>query len=210
MTNHTSSPTQEQYFTAHPQSDDKPFELSVQLRGYDVTVRSSTGVFSSHRLDLGTSVLLKRVPELPAQGTFLDIGCGWGPLSLAMALESPQADIWALDVNERALALTQHNAQSLGLEHIHASTAEQIPEELTFDVIWSNPPIRVGNDVLHNLLITWLPRLTIGGVAYLVVQKHLGSDSLATWLQTTLGESYLVRKFASSKGYRILEIQHLH
>lgn len=197
----------EQYFSAEPGSRDVRRDLHVSLRGHDVEIEVSNGVFSGHRLDLGTSVLLRHAPQTPETGTFLDIGCGWGPIALALGLESSKADIWALDVNERALELTKTNAEKLGLgERIHAVKAEDIPTNLTFDLIWSNPPIRVGKDELHNLLMTWLPRLKTGGYAYLVVQKNLGSDSLIKWLSVELGDDFSVAKYASSKGYRVIEV----
>ncbi|WEV46226.1 methyltransferase [Bifidobacterium sp. ESL0690] len=200
----------EQYFSAQPGSRDVRRNLHVSLRGHDVDVEVSNGVFSGHRLDLGTSVLLRHAPQAPENGTFLDIGCGWGPIALALGLESPKADIWALDVNERALELTKTNAEKLGLgEHIHAVKATEIPANLTFDLIWSNPPIRVGKDELHTLLMAWLPRLTAGGYAYLVVQKNLGSDSLIKWLSAQLGDDFAVTKYASSKGYRVIEAHRL-
>lgn len=198
----------EQYFSAIPTSQDVRRHLLVSLRGHEVDVEVSNGVFASHRLDLGTSVLLRQVPKVPKNGTLLDIGCGWGPITLAMALESPDADVWALDVNERALELTATNARNLGLDHVHTGIAADIPADLTFDLIWSNPPIRVGKEELHTLLMTWLPRLKIGGYAYLVVQKNLGSDSLIKWLDGELGEKFTVGKYASSKGYRIIEVSH--
>ncbi|MCO6558560.1 MAG: methyltransferase [Bifidobacterium sp.] len=197
----------EQYFSAQPTSRDVRRNLHVTLRGHEVDVEVSNGVFSGRRLDPGTSVLLRHAPEVPENGTFLDIGCGWGPIALAMGMESPKADIWALDINERALELTKANAEKLGLgERIHAVKAADIPEDLTFDLIWSNPPIRVGKDELHTLLMAWLPRLKAGGYAYLVVQKNLGSDSLIKWLSTQLSDNFTVAKYASSKGYRVIEI----
>ena len=108
----------------------------------------SNGVFSGNRVDLGTSVLLRQAPEPPEEGTFLDLGCGWGPIALALGFASPKADIWALDVNERALELTRRNAELNGMGNIHAVTAEQAFRPCrTFDLIWSNPPIRVGKEV---------------------------------------------------------------
>ena len=111
-----------------------------------------------------------------------------------------------MDVNERALELTRRNAELNSMGNIHAATADGIPAETTFDLIWSNPPIRVGKEVLHTLLMTWLPRLNAGGAAYLVVQKNLGSDSLIPWLATQLGDGYEVSKYASSKGFRVIEV----
>ena len=196
----------EQYFTADPQSKDVRKRLHVVLRGNEADVEVSNGVFSGNRVDLGTSVLLRQAPEPPEEGTFLDLGCGWGPIALALGFASPKADIWALDVNERALDLTRRNAELNGVRNVRAVTADEIPSDVTFDLIWSNPPIRVGKDVLHELLMTWLPRLNAGGAAYLVVQKNLGSDSLIPWLATQLGNGYEVSKYASSKGFRVIEV----
>lgn len=199
----------EQYFSANPNSLDLRRTLHVVLRGHEVSVQVSNGVFSSSKLDLGTAVLLKHAPQPPENGRFFDIGCGWGAISLALGFESPNAQIYAVDVNERALDLTGINAKNAGLNNIHTYLVEDALKEdalKDIDLIWSNPPIRVGKDVLHNILITWLPRLKVGGAAYLVVQKNLGSDSLITWLSKTLGEDFSVEKYASSKGYRIIEV----
>ncbi len=211
----------EQYFSATPVSDDVRHSMHITLRGFNADVDTSRGVFSGTRVDLGTSVLLRHAPAPPEHGTFLDLGCGWGPIALAMACESPDADVWAVDVNERALELTVTNAQHNNCQRIHvtqtdeAGTAladqhvpgtEVMPSDLLFDVIWSNPPIRIGKEALHTLLKAWLPRLATGGEAYLVVQKNLGADSLIRWLASELGDGYDVSKYASSKGFRIIEV----
>ncbi|PWG63641.1 class I SAM-dependent methyltransferase [Bifidobacterium callitrichidarum] len=214
----------EQYFAADPASKDVRRTLNVTLRGRETAVQVSNGVFSASRVDLGTSVLLKHAPEPPAEGDFLDLGCGWGPITLSLAFESPEARVWAVDVNERALDLTHANAQSNGCMNVHtvqvdeSSTplpatdqpqfCEGVPDDLAFDVIWSNPPIRIGKEALHTLLMAWLPRLKPNGAAYLVVQKNLGSDSLIPWLDEALGEDFTVGKYASSKGFRIIEVRH--
>ncbi len=199
----------EQYFSANPNSLDLRRTLHVDLRGHEVSVQVSNGVFSSSKLDLGTAVLLKHAPQPPENGRFFDIGCGWGAISLALGFESPNAQIYAVDVNERALDLTDINAKNAGLNNIHTYLVEDALKEdelKDIDLIWSNPPIRVGKDILHNILLTWLPRLKVGGAAYLVVQKNLGSDSLIPWLSKNLGEDFSVEKYASSKGYRIIEV----
>lgn len=199
----------EQYFSTNPNSLDLRRTLQVDLRGKEVSVQVSNGVFSSSKLDLGTAVLLKHAPQPPENGRFFDIGCGWGAISLALGFESPNAQIYAVDVNERALELTNINAKNAGLNNIHTYLVEDALKEdssKNIDLIWSNPPIRVGKDVLHNILLTWIPRLKVGGAAYLVVQKNLGSDSLIPWLSKNLGEDFSVEKYASSKGYRIIEV----
>ena len=194
----------EQYFTADPTCESKQVPCSFVYRGHGLNFMTDAGVFSKGELDTGTRLLLDALPDV--YGDVLDLGCGWGPIALALGFASPKADIWALDVNERALELTRRNAELNGMGNIHAATADGIPAETTFDLIWSNPPIRVGKEVLHTLLMTWLPRLNAGGAAYLVVQKNLGSDSLIPWLATQLGDGYEVSKYASSKGFRVIEV----
>ncbi|NMN00911.1 MFS transporter [Bifidobacterium sp. DSM 109958] len=196
----------EQYFNAAPTSADVRRTLTVTLRGREQRVQVSNGVFSGNRVDLGTSVLLRGAPEPPETGRFLDVGCGWGPITLALAEASPNAQVVAVDVNERALELTSANAKANGCGNVTVLAADAVPSDLTFDLIWSNPPIRIGKDALHELLMTWLPRLNAGGGAYLVVQKNLGADSLIPWLDETLGDDFTVSKYASSKGYRIIEV----
>jgi 16S rRNA (guanine1207-N2)-methyltransferase len=197
--------TPDHYFTAAPASADERRRTAVRLAGREVEVEVAPGIFSPGGLDKGTAVLLDEAPEPPATGTFLDLGCGWGPITLSLALRSPSATVWALDVNERALDLTRRTAAALGLDGVRATTADGIPGDVRFDLIWSNPPIRVGKAVLHDLLRTWLPRLAPSGVAHLVVQRNLGSDSLQRWIGADLGMP--CTRLTSSKGFRVLEVR---
>jgi 16S rRNA (guanine1207-N2)-methyltransferase len=197
--------TPDHYFTAAPASADERRRTTVHLAGREVEVEVAPGIFSPGGLDKGTAVLLDEAPAPPASGNFLDLGCGWGPLALALGLLSPKATVLALDVNERAVDLTRRNAAALGLQGVCASTADGIPDAVRFDLIWSNPPIRVGKAALHALLATWLPRLAPGGVAHLVVQRNLGSDSLQRWVGAELGMP--CTRLASSKGFRVLEVR---
>ena len=198
--------TPDHYFTAAPASADERRRVRVRLAGREVEAEVAPGIFSPGGLDTGTAVLLDRAPAPPPTGTFLDLGCGWGPIALTLALHSPAATVWALDVNERALDLTRRNAAALGLDGVHATAADGIPDDVRFDLVWSNPPIRVGKAVLHDLLRTWLPRLARTGVAHLVVQRNLGSDSLQQWITAEL--SMPCTRLASSKGFRLLEVRH--
>ncbi|TWE13308.1 class I SAM-dependent methyltransferase [Rudaeicoccus suwonensis] len=191
------------YFSAQPASPDERRTINVPLAGRTRAVQVAPGVFSAERIDQGTSVLLQHAPLPPSDGTFLDIGCGWGPIALSLALHSPDAAVWAVDVNERARDLTHMNAISLGCNHIHVAAPDDVPGDVRFDVIWSNPPIRVGKDVLHDLMSTWLPRLARGGSAYLVVQRNLGSDSLQRWL---VDQGHATERFTSVRGFRILRV----
>ncbi|MGY5318501.1 class I SAM-dependent methyltransferase [Neomicrococcus lactis] len=199
--------SQEHYFSDQPNAPEKRRTITADLGGgHSVAVQTSNAIFSPGGVDKGTVILLKHAPQPPSDGHFLDIGCGWGPLTLRMALESPSATVFAVDVNERSRKLTADNAASLGLTSVKVFTPEDLPADETFDLIWSNPPIRVGKEVLHAILLQWLPRLNVGGIAYLVVQKNLGSDSLQQWIATTLGKSFTVDRLTTDKGFRIISV----
>jgi 16S rRNA G1207 methylase RsmC len=196
------------YFTAEPASPAQQRVMTVRLAGREVSVRTAGGVFSPDAVDKGTAVLLREVPAPPRSGTLLDLGCGWGPIALTLALTCPEATVYAVDVNERSLDLTRTNASSLGLQNVIAAQPDGIPVDVRFDAIWSNPPIRVGKAALHTMLQHWLPRLAPGGVAYLVVQKNLGSDSLQRWLGEQLDSAdFAVTRWATDKGFRVIEVR---
>jgi 16S rRNA (guanine1207-N2)-methyltransferase len=196
----------EHYFSADPVGPQRIRRITARLAGRDVEVETSGGVFSTDRVDLGTAVLLREVPEPPADGDLLDLGCGWGPIALTLALRSPAARVWAVDVNPRAVDLTAGNARRLGLDGVRACTPEEVPADIRFTAIWSNPPIRVGKDTLHALLRRWLPRLDGDGRAHLVVQRHLGADSLHRWIAEEFAPALSVRRMGSAKGYRVIEV----
>lgn len=194
------------YFSAQPAGDFTPREIQVRLAHHDYTVVTAGGIFSPEHIDAGTEALLYSVPVPPKSGNLLDIGCGWGPLALTLALESPEAAVYAVDVNERALELTRMNASRLGLTNITAATTDALPADLRFDVIWSNPPIRVGKAELHSIMQQWIPRLASGGTAYLVVAKHLGADSFEKWLGTEFAATHTVTREDTRKGFRIIAV----
>jgi len=197
---------QEHYFSSKPASGDALRTIPVRLAGRTVEVLTAGGVFSPGHLDQGTRVLLDVVPAPLASGDLLDLGCGWGPIALSLALESPDATVWAVDVNERALDLVRRNAARLGVTNINAVQPEDVPADVRFATVWSNPPIRIGKQELHAMLAQWLPRLDAGATAWLVVQKNLGADSLQRWLAETLGDDADVERATTSKGFRVLTV----
>lgn len=194
----------EHYFSSQPAGDLVPRTIRVTLGGRSHELTTSGGVFSPDRLDAGTQVLLGAVPTPPPGGDLLDLGCGWGPVALTLALESPGSTVWAVDVNERALELVRRNAESLGITNINTALPADVPEQVRFGTIWSNPPIRVGKSELHGLLRLWLPRLERDADAWLVVQRNLGSDSLHRWMQSEFEGTLAVVRAATGKGYRVL------
>ena len=191
------------YFSANPGTQQKLRTVKFKVLDEEFELQASSGTFSSSRLDPGTKVLLDHLGGV--EGTVLDLGCGWGPISIAIGKLFPKTKVYALDVNQRSLELAGSNAKRLGLSNVFPVTEIEVPENLEFDEIWSNPPIRVGKEVLHGLLRTWLPRLRKGGRAMLVVQKQLGADSLMKWIATEFPE-FDVARIGNDKGYRVIRV----
>jgi len=185
-----------------PSSPEIRHEVTADIWGREYRFLSAAGVFSSSRLDPGTSVLFRLTDPPPDRAArFLDLGCGFGPIGIALARMCPSAHVDAVDVNDRALSLTRDNARRLGVdERMSVLRPDEVPDAVTYDEIWSNPPIRIGKHDLHNLLTRWLARLKPDGTAKLVVGKNLGADSLSSWLES---QGWGVAKLGSSKGFRV-------
>ena len=191
-----------------PQGDERQRQITATIWGRQFDFTTAGGVFSGSRLDPGTAVLLRSL-DPPGAGDdcpsprLLDLGCGFGPIAVALAAVCPSAQVTAIDVNQRALELTRHNAAQAGVS-LTVGRPEDVPPEILFDQIWSNPPIRIGKTALHDLLATWLARLAANGQAYLVVGHNLGADSLQTWLNEG---GWPTKRLASAKGYRVLRAE---
>ncbi|MDQ6719290.1 MAG: methyltransferase [Candidatus Dormibacteraeota bacterium] len=198
------TPKRGHYFDPAPEAASKPRTVYLHVGDLALELQADRGVFGSRGIDLGTLTLLKEAPLPPAQGDLLDLGAGYGPIAIALARRSPAARVWAVDVNERALQLTRANAVGAKTPNVVACLPDEVPADVRFAAIYSNPPVRVGKGPLHDLLHRWLPLLGPGADAYLVVQRHLGSDSLAAWLA---GEGFEVQRLKSKKGYRVLSVR---
>ena len=198
------APLVSHYFDPRPGAPSEPRTVPLVLPDLAVQLTTDSGVFGRSVVDPGTRLLLLEGPHAPTSGHVLDLGCGYGPITVTLALRAPAATVWGVDVNERALALTAANAEAAGCTNVRAALPEDVPDDVRFAAIWSNPPIRVGKEALHDLLLRWLPRLAPGGRAALVVHKHLGADSLARWL-TEAG--YPTDRLRSRMGYRLLEVR---
>lgn len=193
------------YFSTQPAASRHRRTVEFQVHGRRYTLATAGGVFSADRLDPGTAVLLRKAPPPGPEttGDLLDLGCGYGPIACTVAARDPQTEVWAIDVNRRARELCRLNARTLGLE-VRVEDPDEVPAEVRFRRIVSNPPIRIGKAALHRLLTHWLDRLTDDGEAWLVVNRNLGADSLATWL---VDHGYRVERVRSRQGYRILRVQ---
>jgi 16S rRNA (guanine1207-N2)-methyltransferase len=197
--------TAEHYFSADPTAPAHRGEIEFSAAGRNYKLAVASGVFSAGRLDPGTAVLLRKgdLPTAATTGVFLDLGCGYGPIATVLASEAPQVTVWAIDVNSRARELTAENATTLGLGGIRVVAPDEVPGDVVFDQIWSNPPTHVGKAELHALMERWLPRLAPDGVAWLVINRNLGGDSLHAWLE---GLGWQVDRMASQKGFRVLRV----
>jgi 16S rRNA (guanine1207-N2)-methyltransferase len=196
--------TADHYFSAEPSAPARAGTIAFTAAGRAYTLAVSSGVFSAGRLDPGTAVLLRKgeLPGATTTGNVLDLGCGYGPIACVLATEAPGAAVYAVDVNSRARELTAANASSLKLA-VKVSSPDEVPADVSFAQIWSNPPTHAGKAELHTMLERWLPRLSPDGVAWLVINKHLGGDSLHTWL---VGLGWAVDRIASQRGFRVLRV----
>jgi 16S rRNA (guanine1207-N2)-methyltransferase len=193
------------YFTADPTAPHRPGKVRVVTGDVYLELDTDSGVFSPSRLDPGTRLLLDSAPPPAPSGDLLDLGCGYGPITCVLASRSPEATVWGVDVNQRALDLTTRNAAKAGLDNVRAVVDDDpaLPEQ--FATIWSNPPIRIGKEALHELLRTWLDRLAPGGQACLVVARNLGADSLQRWLED---QGWPAARLAARSGYRLLVVDY--
>lgn len=191
------------YFSEEPEVESARKRIEVTLPDGSFEMETDTGVFSHGRVDAGTKFLLLEAPELPERGDLLDLGCGAGVIALTMARRRPECRVWAVDVNARARRLTSDNAATLGLRNVTVAAPEEVPDDVSFAAMWSNPPIKVGKSELHDMMRRWLPRLSTDGVGVLVVNKNLGSDSLQKWLTE---QGHPTKRLASRQGFRLLRV----
>ena len=190
------------YFSEQPSGAEVRRTITARVWGTELRLITASGVFAAEGLDRGTAVLLRESPIPQGNPRILDLGCGYGSIALALAVHCPGALVDAVDVNERALALCRENAEALGVaDRVRVLRPEDVDPNTRYDEIWSNPPIRIGKQNLHELLLTWLARLTSDGVARLVVGKNLGADTLQRWLTE---QGYSCERVASAKGFRVL------
>ncbi len=196
----------EHYFSTAPESPRRDHRVELTLPRGVVSVQTASGTFSPGGVDRGTSALLRHVPS-PSGDVLVDVGCGWGPLALTLADACPDAVVYAVDVNARAREVCATNASTLGLDRLQVVAPEEYPTATPIDLIWSNPPIRIGKAALHELLDTWLHRLSPTGEAWLVVAKSLGAESLLSWINQLGGGSFLATREARDKGFWILRVQ---
>lgn len=196
MTNH--------YYSENPMLDHKLEEWSFELRGKKFQFLTDSGVFSRNTIDFGSRVLIDAFEweSLPT-GRLLDIGCGYGPIGLSLAAVTGRT-VEMIDVNQRAVALAQENAKRNQIEQvdIHPSNIYETLTEKEYAAIVSNPPIRAGKKVVHEILSGAHPLLAVGGTLTVVIQKKQGAPSAEKKMLEVFGNVEIVTK---DKGYYILK-----
>jgi 16S rRNA (guanine1207-N2)-methyltransferase len=192
------------YFSPSPDSASRPRTIELTLPDVHLQLQTDAGTFSPGAVDAGTKLLLlEGAAPVDQPSQLLDLGCGYGPVALVLAHRAPQATVWAIDVNERARDLCRRNAEAHELANVRVAAPDEVPDDVRFDGVWSNPPIRIGKQALHDLLARWLGRAAPGARAHLVVQRHLGADSLARWLDE---QGWPTHRARSRGGYRLLDV----
>ena len=221
----------EHYFSAKPGSRRRRRTVALDLQDISTDLSTDRGIFSAARIDPGTRLLLKHapLPEPAARGPtngeaagvsrgsgriLADVGCGYGPIAVTLALRAPDATIWATDVNERARELAVANLIAAGVPvaergapgaeaRARVCAPEEVPAALRVDGVYCNPPVHIGKVALDGLLRQWLDRLRRGGFAVVVIHKNLGADSLVRRLEA---EGWAPVRIATGGGYRVLKI----
>ena len=187
------------YYAENPDAAHDIHELRVELLGQKMTFLTDAGVFSKKMVDFGSQLLLKCL-EVNQGETVLDVGCGYGPLGLSLA-KAYGVQATMVDINNRALDLARQNAERNKVEAtiFQSNIYEQV--EGHFDHVISNPPIRAGKQVVHEIIEKSKDFLEIGGDLTIVIQKKQGAPSAKSKMEDVFGNCEIVKK---DKGYYIL------
>ena len=187
------------YYAENPDAAHDIHELRVDLLGEKMTFLTDAGVFSKKMIDFGSQLLLKCL-EVNQGETVLDVGCGYGPLGLSLA-KAYGVQATMVDINNRALDLARKNAERNKVEAtiFQSNIYEQVKGK--FDHVISNPPIRAGKQVVHEIIEKSKDFLGIGGDLTIVIQKKQGAPSAKSKMEDVFGNCEVVKK---DKGYYIL------
>lgn len=193
-----------QYFDNDPNLGSNIKEIKYTYYGKEVTFRVDLGVFSKDRVDFGSNVLLQNLPVFNDE-SILDMGCGYGTIGLSIAKAFPKTNVLMCDVNRRAIELTNTNIMLNRISNatvIESNCYEKIDSKV--DVIISNPPIRAGKKVVYDICLNAVNYLNDNGVAFYVVQKKQGAETLIKNMKDVFSFVEIVDK---RNGYFIIKGQ---
>lgn len=191
---------QEHYFTKRPQSKEIKKRFTQILRGNEIELETSSGMFSTQKIDLGTKLLIED-SIIPATGKILDLGCGYGSVGIAIKKAFPKTKLFMTDVNERAVRTAKENSAKNRIEAEIKSgdVFEAFPEE-KFDAILLNPPQSAGKDVCFRMIEESKEHLNQKGTIQLVARHKKGGETLSKKMLEVFGN---VKTVSIKSGYRI-------
>lgn len=193
------------YFDENPDIESEPKLVSGIIAGTEYTFTTDRGVFSYEKIDKATRILLDVFDDKfygAGPNTIVDVGCGYGVIACVMAQSFEEANIIAVDTNQRARDLTVTNYKKhFRNDRLRVMTPQEVDDTLEVDLVISNPPIRIGKEALFELLRGWSTCLSSSGQMWLVIAKNLGADSTAAYLEKECGLK--VTRVASKKGFRV-------
>ncbi|OUM95042.1 MAG: 16S rRNA methyltransferase [Thermobacillus sp. ZCTH02-B1] len=194
----------EHYYTKSPRSESDRRRFEAVLRGRRLTFETDAGVFSRSGVDFGSRLLIETA-EIPDGARVLDVGCGYGPIGLAIAASLPNARVTMVDINERAVELARANAGLNGIRNVTVLESDLLEavRGQTFDAVLTNPPIRAGKAVVHRIFAEAREVLAPGGALWVVIRKQQGAPSATAKLEELFGPDH-VRTAARDKGYHVL------
>ncbi|WP_018924681.1 class I SAM-dependent methyltransferase [Salsuginibacillus kocurii] len=191
----------EHYYSSQPEVKSSPETFTAELRGREFSFTSDRGVFSKGEVDEGSRLLVENFAFPAVEGRVLDIGCGYGPVGLALAADTEHEVVLA-DVNERAVELSRKNADRAGLRNVEVVKSDQFEAiEGSFAAIVSNPPIRAGKNVVHSMITKAREHLLEQGELWVVIRKKQGAPSARAHMETLFAEVEIVRR---NKGFYVL------
>jgi 16S rRNA (guanine1207-N2)-methyltransferase len=194
----------EHYYSRKPSTESNPVKWQSELKGNTFRFKTDSGVFSKKEVDFGSRLLIDTFELKKADGMVLDVGCGYGPIGLSIARAYPEAMVHMVDVNERAIMLAKENASENKVDNVKIYESDRLNgvEEDGFDAILTNPPIRAGKKIVHDIFEQSFQRLAEGGELWVVIQKKQGAPSAMEKMKELFGD---VEVEAKSKGYFILK-----
>lgn len=192
------------YYTSKPQTESKPRHWTFKLLGHTFSFETDAGVFSKSEVDFGSRVLIDVFQMPDIDGAIFDVGCGYGPIGLSIAKTNPDRTVFMMDINERAVALSQKNAQVNGVQNVRIFVSDglsMVDKDVDAAAILTNPPIRAGKETIFRFYDGAYDRLVSSGELWVVIQKKQGAPSTVSYLEEKFSEVDVVEK---KKGYWIV------
>jgi 16S rRNA (guanine1207-N2)-methyltransferase len=199
MTNH--------YYSQQPEAESNRKSWTFTLRGNSFHFQSDRGVFSKNEVDFGSRLLIETFTKPDQKGDLLDVGCGYGPIGISLAKEFKDLTVDMIDVNERAVELAKVNAEANGVKNVRiiaSNLFENVDPSKKYAAVLTNPPIRAGKKVVHEIFEKSFESLLPGGELWVVIQKKQGAPSAIAKLDEMFKEVVTVKK---DKGYFIIRAE---